>query len=83
MDRRGFLKTLMASAVMGAAISTGLGRTEAIKLVTTAAPESSSVGQVWAVNNLGGYLYSNQLSEELRKQLAPAVKFRHFKGMAT
>lgn len=35
-------------------------------------------GQIWAVNSLGGYMYSDQLSEELRRVLQPAVKFRQF-----
>lgn len=32
--------------------------------------------QLWAVNTLGGYFYSLNLSDELRKALQPAVKFR-------
>lgn len=35
-------------------------------------------GQVWAVNSLGGYLYSRQLSNVLRSQVQPLVKFRQF-----
>ncbi len=35
-------------------------------------------GQVWAVNALGGYMYSDQLSNVLRMQLLPTVKFRQF-----
>ena len=35
-------------------------------------------GQVWAVNSLGGYMYSLNLSEELRMAVQPAVKFRQF-----
>jgi N4-gp56 family major capsid protein len=35
-------------------------------------------GQVWAVNSLGGYAYSDQLSDELRRVVQPAVKFRQF-----
>ena len=35
-------------------------------------------GQVWAVNSLGGYLYSRQLSNVLRAQVQPLVKFRQF-----
>jgi N4-gp56 family major capsid protein len=35
-------------------------------------------GQVWAVNSLGGYLYSRQLSNVLRMQVQPLVKFRQF-----
>jgi hypothetical protein len=33
-------------------------------------------GQVWSVNALGGYMYSDQLSNVLRMQLLPTVKFR-------
>ncbi len=35
-------------------------------------------GQVWAVNSLGGYFYSRQLSNVLRMTVQPLVKFRQF-----
>ena len=35
-------------------------------------------GQVWAVNNLGGFMYSRQLSNVLRMSVQPLVKFRQF-----
>lgn len=35
-------------------------------------------GQVWNVDTLGGYLYSDQLSDVLRMDLLPTVKFRQF-----
>jgi N4-gp56 family major capsid protein len=35
-------------------------------------------GQVWAVNSLGGYLYSRQLSNVLRAAVQPLTKFRQF-----
>jgi N4-gp56 family major capsid protein len=35
-------------------------------------------GQVWAVNSLGGYFYSRQLSNVLRMAVQPLVKFRQF-----
>lgn len=35
-------------------------------------------GQVWATDSLGGYMYSLNLSKELRYGLAPMVKFRQF-----
>lgn len=35
-------------------------------------------GQVWAVDSLGGYMYTDQLSDELRRALQPAVKIRQF-----
>jgi N4-gp56 family major capsid protein len=35
-------------------------------------------GQVWATNSLGGYMYSDNLSEELRMAVQPMVKFRQF-----
>lgn len=35
-------------------------------------------GQVWAVNSLGGFLYSRQLSNVLRMAVQPLVKFRQF-----
>ena len=34
--------------------------------------------QVWAVNSLGGFMYSDQLSSELRMRVQPTVKFRQF-----
>ena len=34
--------------------------------------------QVWATNSLGGFMYSDQLSDELRTVVQPAVKFRQF-----
>ena len=36
------------------------------------------MSQVWNVDALGGYLYSDQLSEVLRMDLLPTVKFRQF-----
>ncbi len=35
-------------------------------------------GQLWGVNTLGGYMYSLNLSRELRYALQPLVKFRQF-----
>jgi N4-gp56 family major capsid protein len=35
-------------------------------------------GQVWAVSTLGGFLYSRQLSNVLRMNVQPLVKFRQF-----
>lgn len=35
-------------------------------------------GQVWAVNTLGGFFYSRQLSNVLRATVQPLVKFRQF-----
>jgi len=35
-------------------------------------------GQVWGTDNLGGYMYSDQLSHELRMALQPVLRFRHF-----
>lgn len=34
--------------------------------------------QVWAVNSLGGYMYSDNLSDELRMAVQPMTKFRQF-----
>ena len=35
-------------------------------------------GQVWITNSLGGYMYSDNLSKELRHVVQPMVKFRQF-----
>lgn len=35
-------------------------------------------GQLWAVNSLGGFFYSLNLSDELRQALQPTTKFRQF-----
>lgn len=35
-------------------------------------------GQLWAVNERGGYMYSDELSNTLRTALQPVVKFRQF-----
>src|SRR5574343_1421611 len=35
-------------------------------------------GQIWATNSLGGFMYSDNLSEELRMAVQPMVKFRQF-----
>ena len=35
-------------------------------------------GQLWAVNSLGGYQYSLELSDILRTAVQPLVKFRQF-----
>jgi len=35
-------------------------------------------GQVWAVSSLGGFFYSRQLSNVLRMNVQPLVKFRQF-----
>jgi N4-gp56 family major capsid protein len=34
--------------------------------------------QVWVTNSLGGYMYSDNLSKELRMSVQPLVKFRQF-----
>jgi len=36
------------------------------------------MGQLWAVNSMGGYMYSLNLSRELRMQVQPMTKFRQF-----
>ena len=33
-------------------------------------------GQLWAVNALGGYMYSDELSNVMRTALQPIVRFR-------
>ena len=33
-------------------------------------------GQVWVTNSLGGFMYSDKLSKELRMAVQPMVKFR-------
>lgn len=35
-------------------------------------------GQIWSVNTLGGFLYSLNLSDELRESLQPLTKMRQF-----
>lgn len=35
-------------------------------------------GQIWATNSLGGFLYSLNLSDELRESLQPMSRFRQF-----
>jgi hypothetical protein len=35
-------------------------------------------GQLWAVNSLGGFFYSLNLSDELRTALQPESRFRQF-----
>ena len=35
-------------------------------------------GQVWAVNSLGGFMYSLNLSKKLRMAVMPSTKFRQF-----
>lgn len=35
-------------------------------------------GQVWGINALGGYMYAPELSNVLRMELLPTVKFRQF-----
>ncbi len=35
-------------------------------------------GQIWVTNNLGGYMWSPNLSKVLRQALQPLVKFRQF-----
>lgn len=35
-------------------------------------------GQVWSVNTLGGYMYSDNLSDVLREAVQPLIKFRQF-----
>lgn len=37
-----------------------------------------ATGQIWAVNSEGGFAYTDQLSDELRRAVQPAVKFRQF-----
>lgn len=33
-------------------------------------------GQLWVTDSLGGFMYSDKLSRELRTAVQPAVKFR-------
>ena len=35
-------------------------------------------GNLWGTNTLGGYMYSLNLSKELRQAVQPLVKFRQF-----
>jgi len=35
-------------------------------------------GQIWAVNSRGGYMYSDNLTTEMRTKLQPTLKFRQF-----
>lgn len=35
-------------------------------------------GQLWGVERLGGYMYSDQLSQYLRKEVQPMMRFRQF-----
>ena len=35
-------------------------------------------GQIWATNSLGGFMYSLNLSDELREALQPMSRFRQF-----
>ena len=35
-------------------------------------------GQIWGTNTLGGYMYSLNLSKELRQAVQPLIKFRQF-----
>ena len=35
-------------------------------------------GQIWATDSLGGYMYSDELSDVLRTALQPMVRFRQF-----
>lgn len=35
-------------------------------------------GQLWVTNSLGGYMYSDSLSQVLRHAVQPLVKFRQF-----
>lgn len=46
-------------------LSGELGHYEGIQFI-----ESSSIGQAWNVNTLGGYMYRDDLAEELRKSLS-------------
>ena len=34
------------------------------------------MGQLWSVNSLGGYMYSDNLSAELRTAVQPGLRFR-------
>jgi len=36
------------------------------------------MGQLWQVNTLGGYMYSDELSDVLRTALQPLQRFRQF-----
>jgi len=35
-------------------------------------------GQLWSINALGGFMYSDNLSDKLRIEVLPVVKFRQF-----
>jgi hypothetical protein len=36
------------------------------------------VGQIWATDTIGGFMYTDKLSRELRTAVQPMTKFRHF-----
>lgn len=43
---------------------------------------TSGSGQVWAVGRDGGYMYSEDLTRELREALQPILRFRTFADTA-
>jgi hypothetical protein len=71
LTRRRFLGALAAIPVAGA-----LGEELAELLKPRSIISLPSTEQVWAVNQLGGIFYSQQLSKVLRQSVQPLVRFR-------
>jgi|SRR6202789_2235916 len=83
MNRRGFFG-LLAGAAAGVAVSD-----ELLELLTPTRSiflppaggwiaTGKGAGQVWNVSQLGGYFYAQKLSEILRQQCVPLIKFTQF-----
>lgn len=81
MNRRAFLGAGLRGALFGAALATGLAKVELPQArFVRGNIDPKSIGQTWGINgNLGGYVYSDELSKQIREALTPALKFRHFK----
>ena len=87
MERRGFLKGMLALGaapwVAKAGVLMPVKKIIAPPLFTGEVGKYESIilhegGQIWAPNELGGYMYSLNLSEELRKSLQPMSRFMEY-----
>ncbi len=87
MNRRGFLKLLLPAAGAAAIAPDLLFEIWTPKRTIFLPPPGGwslrSTGQVWKIDELGGYFYSRQLSQVLRQTIQPIIRFRQFTNSPT
>jgi hypothetical protein len=83
LTRRNFLRSILPAAAAIAVAPTLLEELLELPTKTFFLPPgpgwvTTSFGNVWSKNTLGGYMYSRELAKVLREQVQPLVRFRQF-----